>query len=133
MDFVYKYEPPHGKTSNLPRRKQRRRTAKLISTFVFAIRIVQFRVYLNLKFQASSSFLCLCRLFCVGPVRKPYCWFSHEAVQSGSYISTYKLMFLCFLNMIRLLQAELQTSNKVLCKAESKIFLHTIYMHCHVL
>ena len=38
-------EPPHGKTNNLHRRKQRRRsasqTAKLISAFVFATRIVQ--------------------------------------------------------------------------------------------
>ena len=59
-------EPPHGKTNNLHRRKQRRRsapafavTAKLISAFVFATRIVQFLFYLNPKFQASSSFLCL--------------------------------------------------------------------------
>ena len=35
--------------------------------------------YLNPKFQASSSFLCLYRPVCVGPVRKPYCWFSQEA------------------------------------------------------
>ena len=33
-------------------------TAKLISAFVFATRIVQFLFYLNPKFQASSSFLC---------------------------------------------------------------------------
>ena len=31
-------------------------TAKLISAFVFATRIVQFLFYLNPKFQASSSF-----------------------------------------------------------------------------
>ena len=54
-------------------------TAKLISTFVFDTRIVQFLFYLNLKFQVSSSFLCLYRPVCVGPVRKPHCWFSHEA------------------------------------------------------
>ena len=36
-------------------------------------------MYLNPKFQASSSFLCLYSLVCVGPVRKPHCWFSHEA------------------------------------------------------
>ena len=77
-------EPPRGKTNNLHRRKQRRRsavTAKLISTFVFATRIVQFLFYLNPKFQASSSFLCLYRPVCVGPGRKPHCWFSHEAAQ----------------------------------------------------
>ena len=53
--------------------------AKLISAFVFATRIVQFLFYLNPKFQASSSFLYLYRPVCVGPVRKPHCWFSHEA------------------------------------------------------
>ena len=46
----------------------------------FTTRIVQFLFYLNPKFQASSSFLCLYRLVCVGPVRKPHCWFSHEVV-----------------------------------------------------
>ena len=56
-------------------------TAKLISAFVFATRIVQFLLYLTPKFQASSSFLCLYRPVCVGPVRKPHCWFSHEAAQ----------------------------------------------------
>ena len=46
-------------------------TAKLISAFVFATRIVQFLFYLNPKFQASSSFLSLYRSVCVGPGRKP--------------------------------------------------------------
>ena len=46
--------------------------------FFFATRIVQFLFYLNSKFQASSFFLCLYRSVCVGPVRKPHCWFSHE-------------------------------------------------------
>ena len=77
-----RYEPPRGKTNNLHMRKQSRRsasvTAKLISAFVFATRIVQFLFYLNPKFQASSSFLCLYRSVCVGPGRKPHCWFSHE-------------------------------------------------------
>ena len=45
----------------------------------FATRIVQFLFYLNPKFEASSSFLCLYRPVCVGPVQKPHCWFSHEA------------------------------------------------------
>ena len=51
-------------------------TAKLISAFDFATRIVQFLFYLNPKFQASSSFLCLYRPVCVEPVQKPHCWFS---------------------------------------------------------
>ena len=78
------FEPPHGKTNNLHMRKQRRRsvTAKLISAFVFATWIVQSLFYLYPKFQASSTFLCLCILVCVGPVRKPHCWFSHEMAHS---------------------------------------------------
>ena len=81
-----KNEPPHGKTNNLHRPKQRRRssfavTAKLISAFVFATRIVQFLFYLNPKFQASCYFLCLYSLVCVEPVRKPHCWFSHVMAQ----------------------------------------------------
>ena len=53
--------------------------ADQLRAFVFATRIVQFLFYLNLKFQASSCLLCLYSLVCVGPVRKPHCWFSHEA------------------------------------------------------
>ena len=64
------FEPRHEKTGV---------TAKLISAFVFATRIVLSLFFLNPKFQASSSFLCLYRSLCVGPVRKPHCWFSHEA------------------------------------------------------
>ena len=52
--------------------------------FVFATRIVQFLFYLNTKFQDSSSFLCLYRLVCIGPVRKPHCWFFHEVAQVKS-------------------------------------------------
>ena len=33
------------------------------------------------KFQVSISFLCFHSPVCVGPVRKPHCWFSHEAAQ----------------------------------------------------
>ena len=46
-------------------------TAKLISAFVFATRIVQFLFYLNLKFQASSHLLWLYSPVCVGTGRKP--------------------------------------------------------------
>ena len=42
--------------------------------FVFATRIVQFLFYLNPKFRASVTRSSVC----VGPVRKPHCWFSHE-------------------------------------------------------
>ena len=34
---------------------------------------------LLLKSEISSFYLCLYRPVCVGPVRKPHCWFSHEA------------------------------------------------------
>ena len=47
------------------------RTAKLISTFFFATRIVQFLCFLNQKFQASSHLLWLYSLVCVGTGRKP--------------------------------------------------------------
>ena len=48
--------------------------------------IVLFLLYLNPKFQASSSFLSLYRPVCVGPVRKPHCWFSHEVAQIYMYM-----------------------------------------------
>ena len=44
------YEPHCEKTEFLPMRKQRCRTAKLISAFVFATWIVQFLFLLNPKF-----------------------------------------------------------------------------------
>ena len=56
-------------------------TAKLISAFVFATRIVQFLYFLNSKFPASSHLLCLYSSVCVEPVWKPHCWFSHEVAQ----------------------------------------------------
>ena len=46
-------------------------TAKLISAFVFAIRIEHSLYYLNPKFQASSHLLWLYSPVCVGPGRKP--------------------------------------------------------------
>ena len=83
----FPFEPPHEKSNNLHRRKQRRRSASHKSSnceadqrpFVFVTRKVQFLFYLNPKFQASSSFLRLYRPVCVRHVRKPHCWFSHEA------------------------------------------------------
>ena len=54
-------------------------TAKLISVFVFATRIVQFLYFLNPTFLASNLHVCLYSSICVGPVRKPHCWFSHDA------------------------------------------------------
>ena len=61
---------------------------KLISAFVFATRIVQFLFYLTPKFQASSLLLCLYRSVCVRPVRKPHCWFSHEAAHIVLFIAS---------------------------------------------
>ena len=49
-------------------------TAKLISIFVFATRIVQFLHFLNPKFPAPNHILCP---VCDGPGRNPDCWFSH--------------------------------------------------------
>ena len=63
-------------------------TAKLISAFVFATRIVQSLFFLDPKFQASSHFLWLYSLVCVRPGRKP-----RRAVfsQRGSFV--YKCLF----------------------------------------
>ena len=46
-------------------------TAKLISAFVSATRIVKSLYFLNPKFQASSHLLWLHRPVCVGPGQKP--------------------------------------------------------------
>ena len=46
-------------------------TAKLISAFVFATRIVQPLYFLNTKFQASSHLVWSYSLVCVGPGQKP--------------------------------------------------------------
>ena len=54
-------------------------TAKLISAFVFATRIVQSLYFINPKFQASSHLLKLYSMVCVGPGRKPERLFSHDA------------------------------------------------------
>ena len=45
-------------------------TAQQISAFVFATRIVHFLFYLNPKYQASSLFLWLHSLVCVGTCQK---------------------------------------------------------------
>ena len=84
------YEPPHEKTNNVLHMSRLMRkpticicenkdtdqiisvTAKLISAFVFATQIVHFLFFLNVKFQASSSFLCLYRPVCVGSGRKQH-------------------------------------------------------------
>ena len=62
-------------------------TAKLISAFVFASRIVQFLLYLTPGIQASSLLLCLYSSVCVGPVGKTHCWFSHETAHLNTYLS----------------------------------------------
>ena len=76
ISFTIEHRSAHEKTNNL-----HMFTAKLICVFVFATGIVQFLFYLNPKFQASSSFLCLYSPVCVGSFRKPHCWFSHDAAQ----------------------------------------------------
>ena len=60
-------------------------TAKLISAFVFAIRIVQSLYYLHPKFQASSHLLWLYSLVCVGPGRKPEDQFSQNEAQIQNF------------------------------------------------
>ena len=95
-------------------RKQRRRsasrTAKLISAFVFATRILQSLCFLNPKFQASSNLLWLYRPVCVGPGRKPRRpVFSQRGLKFQCYMNEhlscpflslqviYVFLFICFL------------------------------------
>ena len=61
--------------------QHRGKTAKLISAFVFATRIVQPLSFLNTKFQASNHFLRLRSPVCVGPGRNPEDRFSDVAAQ----------------------------------------------------
>ena len=68
-------------------------TAKLIVAFVFATRIAYFLFFLNPKFQASSSSLCLYSTVCVRPVQKPHCWFSHEAAQIMPLLRFFFVLF----------------------------------------
>ena len=56
-------------------------TAKLISAFIFATRIVQFLFFLNQKFPVSGHLLYLYSPVCVEPDRKPHCCFSHDGAQ----------------------------------------------------
>ena len=70
------YEPRYEKTGFFAYAKTKTQTsfavtAKLISAFVVATRIVQSLYFLNPKFQASSHLLCLCSPVCVRPGRKP--------------------------------------------------------------
>ena len=74
-------KPPHSAYAKTKTQISFAVTAKLISAFVFATRIVQFLYFLNPNFPVSSHLQCLYRSICVGPVRKPHCWFSHEAAQ----------------------------------------------------
>ena len=57
---------------------------------VFHSWIVRSLYFLDLKFQASIHLLRVYSLVCVGPGRKPDCWFSHDAdylMTITSYIS----------------------------------------------
>ena len=49
--------------------------------------IVQSLYFLKMKFHASSCLLLLYSPVCVGPVRKPHCWFSHE----GAHFKKFQL------------------------------------------
>ena len=77
-NFVFQnlFEPRREKTGFFAHAKTKTQisfavTAKLISAFVFATRIVQFLPFLNTKFQVSSHLLWLYSPVCVGPGRKP--------------------------------------------------------------
>ena len=73
-----------------------------------ADQIVQF-FYLNPKFQASSSFLCLYRSVCVGPVRKPHCWFSHEVAHFPDHSNCSFIIFsiTCIYTVVSMIEKSL--------------------------
>ena len=73
---LWSNEPRHEKTGCFAYAKTKTQisfavTAKLISAFVFATRIVQSLYFLNPKFQTSSHLVWLYSPVCVGPGRKP--------------------------------------------------------------
>ena len=88
------YELRHEKTNVLHMRKQRSRTAKLISAFVFATQIVRSLYFLNPKFQASFHHLWLYRPVYVRPDRKPEFWFSHDAAHMCNFSNFWLFIFL---------------------------------------
>ena len=86
--------------------------AKLINAFVFATRTVQSHYFLKPKFPASSHLLCLCSSVCVGPVRKPHCWFSHNMAQ------IYALNFDSSYCVVKLLSAQASQAPITLCRSQ---------------
>ena len=96
-------------------------TAKLITAFVFATRLVQFLYFLNSKLQASSLPLCLPSLVCVGPVRRPHFFHdaAHISLHSGSIFvivivlnhgqcSGHSMLALRHLRMLRMKRAKFE-------------------------
>ena len=87
-------------------------TAKLISTFVFATRIVQFLYFLNPKFPATGNLPCLYSLVCVGHGQKPkLLFFSCEGsnffcFQGGNQTAT--IIALCSMRDFNLAQETCQ-------------------------
>ena len=70
-------------------------TAKLISVFALAARIVQSLSLLNSNFKRLVCF-CDCTGRCVGPGRKPLCWFSYDGAHfQHSFQSEAKTPFVC--------------------------------------
>ena len=92
-------------------------TAKLISAFVFAIRIVQSISYLHPKFQTSSHLLLLYSPVCVGPGRKPR---RPVFSQRGSFSNCRSLMDRSQLGQmvenVRSLISAFQADTGLLCK-----------------
>ena len=87
---------------------QLRGTAKLISVFVFATRIVRSLYFLNPKFQASSLLLWLHSLVCVRPGRKP-----RRPVYSERGSVGFRPLFAARKNMFILLSAYTRFNNCV--------------------
>ena len=106
----YLHEPMHGKTYNLHRRKQRRRsavTAKLISTFVFATRIAQFQRNCWTRSETHIDGFLMHRLISI--MAKPLCYCGDACIHNACTFS----YCLCTLHLYtRFLQCRLMQHNK---------------------
>ena len=91
-------------------------TAKLISAFVFATRIVHSLYYKYPKFQASSHLLWLYSPVCVGPGRKPECWFSHDTAHIDVYCLKTIDVMKCLMKSERFLQKSLYVLRNIIEK-----------------
>ena len=104
-------------------------TAKLISAFVFATRIVQTLFFLNPKFQASSHLLWLYSPVCVGPGRKPQ---TPDFSQRGPYVVIFVCSSKLFDTRVKILQVPLYMNNTKTCSRVRRYAYRVGYEDMHI-